>query len=190
MDDYISKPLEPKVLFNTLDRWLQTSGLKGEEIAQDLQDYSSEAVLRPTIMEEGLFGESQASIIEKEEPAPDKDAMDLPDAVPVDFDAALYRFGDDRDFMMEMFKEYKDHLPQRLIDIHAALEKGDANGLGRLVHNLKGISLNFSAGRIAKLCLELEELCKKEDLTDAPTLVALLDEQVHRLNEYITNRFS
>ena len=191
MDDYVSKPIEPKVLFSTLDRWLQASSLPSKELTEEsVQDYSSEAVLHPTVMEDGLFGEKQVPASEQEKPASAKEVKDSSITLPVDFDAALYRFGGDRNFMMEMFKEYKDHLPQRLSEIHDALKNGDTNRFGRLVHNLKGVSLNFSADPIAKVCLEMEELSKREDLTDAPRLVAQLDDEVRRLEEFITNDFS
>ena len=70
--------------------------------------------------------------------------------------------------MMEMFKEYKDQLRERVDEIHAALQDRDANRLARLAHNLKGVSLNFSADPLANITLNLEEICKREDLTNAP----------------------
>jgi HPt (histidine-containing phosphotransfer) domain-containing protein len=76
-------------------------------------------------------------------------------------------------------------LPGRLEEIRQALDKIDASTLGRLAHNLKGISLNFSAEPIAAISLRLEELGKREDLTDAPHLVAQLDIEVHRFIEYL-----
>ncbi len=192
MDDYVSKPLEPKVLFNTLDRWLQISSLSGKEASKEsTQDYSSDAGLHSAVMEDGLFGEMQFPASEPGKSTPVVEAMSSADTLPVNFDAALYRFGDDRNFMMEMFKEYKDHLSQRVIEIRTALKEGDANHLGRLAHNLKGVSLNFSADPIAKVSLGLEELSKREDLTDAPELVEQLEKEVRRLEEYYdTGNFS
>jgi len=86
---------------------------------------------------------------------------------------------------MEMFREYKDHLPGRLEEIHAALRDGDASRLTRLAHNLKGVSLNFSAEAVADTALKLEEIGKREDLTDAPALVAQLDAEVGRLQDHL-----
>jgi len=47
--------------------------------------------------------------------------------------------------------------------------------------------LNFSADAVADIALKLEELGKREDLTDAPALVAQLDVEVRRLEEYLSN---
>ncbi|HEX9332400.1 MAG TPA: response regulator, partial [Anaerolineales bacterium] len=183
MDDYVSKPLEPKVLFNALERWTRTS----EEIVEEIQDYSSPADVFSTGLDDGLFGESAPSASrETQEPAPIFQAVSHTEQLPANFDAALHRFDGDRDFMMSMFKEYKDHLPSRLNEIHIALQDRNANNLARLAHNLKGISLNFSADAVADIALKLEEIGKREDLTNAFALVAQLDVEVHRLEEYLS----
>ena len=182
MDDYVSKPLEPKVLFSALDRWIQIAQEPGEET---VQDYSSPVDVFLAGLDDDLFGEEESSI------SPERDASDglstsyahLP---PVHFDSALARFDGDREFMMEMFKEYKEHLPARLDEIWAALRDGDASRLGRLAHNLKGISLNFSADAVAEIALKLEERGKREDLTDAFALVSQLDDEVQRLQNYLS----
>ena len=103
---------------------------------------------------------------------------------------ALVISSGDRQFMMEMFKEYKDHLRGRIDEIYAALDDHDANRLCRLAHNLKGISLNFSAGPLAAVALKLEELGRREDLTDAPALVAQLDAETQRLEAYLSEHLS
>ena len=59
MDDYVSKPLEPKVLFNALDRWTQADALTDISDKTDIpQDYSTYAKVFSGELEEGLFGES------------------------------------------------------------------------------------------------------------------------------------
>ena len=58
MDDYVSKPLEPKVLFNVLERWVRSGD---ENIVEAGQDYSSSVDLSFTDLGDNLFGESQPS---------------------------------------------------------------------------------------------------------------------------------
>ena len=183
MDDYVTKPLEPKVLFSALDRWIQTEQELEED---DVQDYSSPEDIFAADLD-GLFGEEESTALEESDTTPaDSISTSYTDTAPVNFDAALSRFDGDREFMMEMFKEYKDHLPARLDEIHAALQDGDISRLGRIAHNLKGISLNFSADAVAEIALRLEEIGKREDLTDAPGLVSQLDAEVRRLQDYLS----
>jgi PAS domain S-box-containing protein len=183
MDDYVSKPLEPKVLFNVLDRWAQAGS---EVVEEEVQDYSSSEDVFSADLDDGLFGESMPST-EPEAEIDDPVALvvSYEQVVPVNFDTALDRFDGDQGFMMEMFKEYKDHLPGRLEEIHATLRDGDASRLARLAHNLKGISLNFSAEPVADLALKLEEIGKSENLTGASVLIDQLDTEVHRLRDFL-----
>jgi two-component system, sensor histidine kinase and response regulator len=184
MDDYVSKPLEPKVLFNVLERWARTD----EEPVEEVQDYSSPADVFSADLDDGLFGEEGPAVEETKVSAPAFETISYADALPVNFDAALNRFDGDRDFMMTMFKEYKEHLPGRLNEIHVALQERNAGSLARLAHNLKGISLNFSADPVADIALKLEEIGKREDLTNAPVLVAQLDVEIRRLEEYLSEK--
>jgi len=190
MDDYVTKPLDSRVLFNAMDRWTQTDLPSNDSVEPDIpQDYSSHSDMDAFAIatDVGLFGESGtlASAMTKET-VPVSQASSSSSALPINFDAALHRlFEGDREFMKTMLLEFKEHLPERLEAIHLALDKGDANSLGRLAHNLKGISLNFSAEPIASLALRLEELGKREDLTDAPVLVSQMDAEVGRLIEYL-----
>src|SRR5258706_5519160 len=185
MDDYVTKPLEPKVLFSALDRWTRDVDLTTETI-ELTQDYSSPADTFSSEMDDGLFGESFPSASrEIKSPAPVSQVATDPDAPPVNFDATLDRFGDDRDFMLEMFRQYRDQLQERVNEILSAIKDGDANRLARLAHNLKGTSLNFSAETLANITLEIEEICKREDLTDAPLLAAQLEVEAYRIRDYL-----
>ncbi|MBK9926893.1 MAG: PAS domain S-box protein [Anaerolineales bacterium] len=189
MDDYVSKPLDPKVLFSALDRWTQSNSNMMDEPLDTVQDYSASVQLVSTEMDAGLFGEediiSSASNDDRK-PAPVFQSVSVADDLPVNFDDALFRFGGDRDFMMEMFKEYLDHLPGRLNELQVALKAGDIGSIARLAHNLKGISLNFSVNPLANVALALEEIGKREDITHAPELISQLDVEIRRLEKYLS----
>src|SRR4030095_12303782 len=61
MDDYVTKPLEPKVLFSALDRWANTTD-SFAEAAQVTEDYSATENAFGMDMDDGLFGESGAPL--------------------------------------------------------------------------------------------------------------------------------
>jgi CheY-like chemotaxis protein len=185
MDDYVSKPIEPKVLFGALDRWMRSTKSTTADEMEVPQDYSSPANVFSGNLDEGLFGEASSASRPTEQAAPISSAVSPTDALPVNLESALYRFGDDRGFMMEMFQEYRAHLRNRVEEIRAAWQDDDANRLGRLAHNLKGVSLNFNVEPLANVALKLEELGRREDLTDAPPLIAQLDAEAGRLEEYL-----
>ncbi len=195
MDDYISKPLEPKVLFNVLDRWIPGTELMSDHAAilDETQDYSSIPALSTMTesifqADEGLFGEEGSGVTAEKTDFPSASGF-LPslDTLPIDLDAALYRFGDDRGFMMEMCKEFIEGLSDRMVQFHEALQAEDPNTLGRLAHNLKGVALNFNAGPLADIARQLEELGKREDLSGASALVQDLEGSVKTLRVYFSN---
>jgi HPt (histidine-containing phosphotransfer) domain-containing protein len=186
MDDYVTKPIEPKVLFSALDRWTHATEASPVTI-ESTEDYSSQDDVFSMDMDDGLFGESAPAQRDKKETPPVLRAISSTDTLPVDFESALPHFDNDRNFMMEMYRQYKDHLRERVNEIHSALQDQDANGLARLSHNLKGISLNFSANALADITLSLEEICKREDLTNAPLLVAQLEAEAYRVEAYLSN---
>ena len=194
MDDYVTKPLEPKVLFNALDRWTQSSD-PSKEIVEAPQDYSSPESAFSMDLDEGLFGEEAStasgakpeSVADTRQGAPIFPNTPPVDTLPVDFESALQHFDGDRVFMMDMFSKYKGQLHERMNEIQSAFQDQDANRLARLAHNLKGVSLNFSANTLANITLGLEEICKREDLTHAPVLIAQLEAEAHRVTDYLTN---
>ena len=186
MDDYVTKPLQPKVLYSALERWIQAVDPAREDTEQ-AQDYTSQERAFSLDVEDGLFGESACVAPDQAEDVepvlePVSGAVNLP----VDFEAALSHFAGDRDFMGQLFAQYRDQLPVQVIEIRAAVQAGDAKRLAHLAHTLKGLSLNFSADSLAGVALSLEELGKRQDLIRAPILVTRLEAEVLRVTDYLS----
>jgi len=155
MDDYVSKPLEIRILLGVLDRWLQVSDSE------------------------------EPQPVQTEEPAPAESPAPPADELPMDIDRALERFGGDRPFLVEMSRDYVAGFPDRIKDIKTALLANNANDLSRFAHNLKGVSANFSAGPVTNVSAELETLGRQEDLKTAPELLARLEVEAERLVKYL-----
>jgi HPt (histidine-containing phosphotransfer) domain-containing protein len=139
-------------------------------------------------MDDGLFGEEMSAAVEATQKAVPVFQTDWTSAtLPVNFAAALDHFDGDHDFMRELIKQYKEQLSERIIEIRAAIQDSDANRLARLAHNLKGVSLNFSAGSLSHVALSLEETSKRQDLTNAPVLMAQLELEAQRVTDYLSD---
>ncbi len=164
MDDYVPKPLEIRILLSVLDRWLEPSEV--EEI-------------QPIRLDEPGTGSSPYISPPVEPPLP------LLDELPMDIERALERFGDDRPFLYEMSRDYVAGFPDRIKDLRTALETRNANDFSRHAHNLKGVSANFSAAPVTKLCAELEALGRQDDLSSAPDLLKRLEFETGRLIKYL-----
>lgn len=188
MDDYVSKPLQQKVLFSALERWLAETENAAREKAEEKQDYSAAPFLSLT-GEDGLFGEDESApqtaassppfVIEDEFPV---------DAPPIDLDAVLPLFGGDQNLITEIFSEYRIHLPERRQEIQAALDSGDAEALCRAAHNLKGISLNLGAQPLGRLAAKIEALSKEAQLDEIRSVLVHLDEEIARAEKFISSK--
>ncbi len=190
MDDYISKPLEKQSLFNALDRWALDDHLpQMKEPIIEVEDYSGHsAAFTPgsTLdFEDGLFGDEEMSLPTAPEKAIRPSVLDLPnDQLPMDINAALPRFDNDRNFLIEMCRDLISHLPNRLNEINQAVKANDLNNLVRQAHNLKGVSANFNAGPVTQIAAEIEAIGHHEDQTYAAELVKRLEVETERLRQY------
>jgi two-component system sensor histidine kinase/response regulator len=189
MDDYVTKPLEPKVLFNALDRWTQTESPPSiEKTAAEVQDYSG-ATEKFTVgadlaFEDGLFGESAYPILAEEKPQVSALPVAPSDELPMNLSTALPRFFNDRSFLLDMCHDLVAHMPERMREINHALQTNNANDLFRHAHNLKGVAANFSAEPVTRVAAQIEALGKSEDITNAASLVKQLEVEVERLLQY------
>ncbi len=189
MDDYVTKPLEPRVLFNVIDRWTQDL-TSPPPVAIEAQTQVAEVDLLQG-SDLNWFGDSENSasfdMAEPELAVQKEHGSDLP---PVDLEGALFRFDGDRGFMMDMCREFRDHLPERMVEIRAALENKEYEKIGRLAHNLKGISLNFNAGALAELTAKLEIAGREKMVAQIPELVERICVEADHVQQYISRQLT
>jgi two-component system, sensor histidine kinase and response regulator len=164
MDDYVSKPLDIKIVLSVLDRWLKSPE------KEETQQISAREV--PPAEPSSIVTLAQ-------------NLTPLTAEKPMDIDRALERFGGDRSFLIEMTREFINGLPARISELKGALEAGNADTLFRSAHNLKGVSANFSADPLTKLAAELETLGRQGNLSTAPGLLAKLEEESERFQKYL-----
>ena len=189
MDDYITKPLQPRVLFSALNRWIQNDSATVES-QEPAQDYSVSDDTFSMDFDDGLFGEPPSDSHQSEIPASFQPSVIPADSLPVDIESTVERYEGDRVFVMEIIAEFQKNLPERIKEIHESQEAGQANVLSRLAHNLKGVSLNLGAGPLAQVALDLETVALHEDLVNANTLITQLDLEVVRLEEFYQDQIS
>lgn len=94
---------------------------------------------------------------------------------------ALARVDDDRETFQMMVELFLEHGPKDLAQAQMALTAGDAAGVARSSHRLKGAILQFCAPAALQACKELEESSKAGNLTHGGELYATLEQEVHRL---------
>ena len=168
MDDYVSKPLDPRKVFQAIERWANAS----------IRISTDELRLR---LEEPQKAKAQAgsSLANAESAASEKSEI-----VTLDVEGALGRFSEDRDFYYNLLGDFVNSLSARLAEMKTALENGNAQALSNLAHNLKGVAANFSALQLAQLAAALDDCCRKNDLDMAHALIPQVEEAIARLEAY------
>ena len=194
MDDYVSKPLDPPTLMMIIDNWTQEGGIHSVRTVitppGEIQDYSDRPSTSSFIDADlaagaGLFGEQAQEAATRVPPSAHKlTSAAAETGLPVDIRSAMVRFGGDDAFFLEMVHKFTDSLPNRLAEIKAAVESGDANNLSRHAHNLKGVSANFSAEPLVRLAEELETYGRQEDMAGVPALFSALQAECERVRQF------
>ena len=104
----------------------------------------------------------------------------------------LERVDNDWDFLGDTVQMLADDGPGLLADVRRSVEAGDAAGVGRTAHTLKGMISNFCAAEAQSSALAVEQIGKSGDLSSiAPALQTLqnhLDALITDLNGFVATR--
>jgi CheY-like chemotaxis protein/HPt (histidine-containing phosphotransfer) domain-containing protein len=119
-----------------------------------------------------------------EEPAP----CTLPASVPVVFDRTLLleRLMGDEDLARGICEGFLDDIPAQIEALRRHLDAGDASGVGRQAHTLKGASAAVGGEALRSLSFEIEKAGKAGDLDFVAARMDDLERQFIRLREAIT----
>jgi CheY-like chemotaxis protein len=175
MDDYVSKPLQPSELFDTVERNAR---------ARD----SKRAAL--TVGSEGESGSLSSSLcVESGEPkgggCAGRASADAPEKLH-DRKKALANVGGDEELLAEIVTAFGEECPQRIAQIRDALNRGDAKLLQRAAHTIKGNAGTVGAPSVAALARRLEELGESGETAGAEELTDQLESVLDRLQQELT----
>jgi PAS domain S-box-containing protein len=156
MDDYLSKPLEPREFFLTINNWISKSLPKTGTLDIDNLPQPEQATRLP------ISTSSE----------------------PINLAEALPRFGDDMDFFVTMLADFIENIPERILLIEAAIEKNNVQDVTRLAHNLKGASANFSAEGVRSGAAEIELRGHEGVIDNATEILSKIKNEVPKIEEY------
>jgi HPt (histidine-containing phosphotransfer) domain-containing protein len=89
------------------------------------------------------------------------------------------------DVLQEVLNLFLNDAPSRLEAIEAAVTAGDARGLQRAAHTMKGSSGTIGASALQKVCLSLEQMGKAAELSDAAAGLEQLRSEYRRVQDAI-----
>jgi len=159
MDDYVSKPVMPPSLAETLARWLP----------QDASGKPPRAVQECS----GLSGDI--------EPAAE--------AVVFDHAGLVHRMMDDEDMARAIALGFLGDIPKQIAALAGHLEAADASAAERVAHSIKGAAANVCGEALREIAFELEKAGKAGDMQSATDLMPELERRFALLRDAMERHF-
>jgi PAS domain S-box-containing protein len=157
MNDFVSKPIQPKALAEVLERWL------------------------PKRAQESDVLESAPQQTHPVEPAPYQ--VEIGDAPVFDKALVLERLMDDETLMRKLIKVFLSDIPKQMQSLKAFLEAGDITSSERQAHTIKGASSNVGGEALRLVAFEMEKFGRAGDLAAIKACLPELEVQYERLKE-------
>ncbi len=161
MDDYLTKPIDPRELEQTLSRWLSAPARASAGNGAGVEREAVAADPAPP----GGDGGAEEPPVEKEE--------------------LLRRMGGDRGLVAEVVKVFLDTYPDLLAELSLAAAEREGERLWQTAHSLKGSLANLAARGASELAAEIERLARQGELDRAAGLVPRLREMVERVADVL-----
>jgi two-component system, sensor histidine kinase and response regulator len=95
----------------------------------------------------------------------------------------LDRMGGDKELLREVMTLFLDDGPKLLEQMSDAIRQGDADGLQKAAHALKGAVANFTAKSAVQAALDLEAMAKTGDISQAVGALAVLEKEIDHVRE-------
>ncbi|MFA9217834.1 MAG: response regulator, partial [Sphingomonadaceae bacterium] len=172
MDEFVTKPIAPKQLFDMLARWMSQRAL--HQAAQAAQVAAPAAAAQNAIL---------AALEAAAQPAPA--AALPPHAELVDVAALAQTFNGNRQKMHKFAALFLRTARDSMAELDAALAAGDLRQLSELGHRIKSSARAVGAMPFGELCLALEHIQRDGDLARAGALVAALHAMLERLDQHM-----
>ncbi|MBC7820279.1 MAG: response regulator, partial [Planctomycetaceae bacterium] len=169
MDGYVSKPIQPKVLFDTIASVIAKSAARSAA-HRALNSHIAIPVTNNDRREEHSPGMSSA--------ANHSQRMDV-----FNHGEMLNRLGDDLDLVTELIEMFLEKSPKLLTDVQIAVQRRDAKAIERSAHRLKGSAGNFGMNATVATALRLEVLGRTGNLADVDATCQSLCNELRQLQD-------
>ncbi|KAF7783701.1 hypothetical protein PRUB_a3537 [Pseudoalteromonas rubra] len=168
MDDYVTKPIQPKLLFDVLSKFMsyqksderQTHSLPDSDISQATESQSAS---------------NQAQMV-----------SDLSGQV-LDVSGTIERLQGDIELYQQICRLFYDAASEKLLALKEHCDALAHAQVKQISHALRGQSGDIGAQRLTQLLAKLEEKADQQDGTDYPALVERISDQFQALEQALQN---
>jgi len=97
---------------------------------------------------------------------------------------------DGEQFLQKLIAMFLNDLTERVEAMKSAIDKGDADALGRFAHALRGSCGNFGANKLLALCKQMEQIAQARTLATAAALYHELAQEASRVRHALEDSLS
>ena len=154
MDDFLVKPVVPKLLGEVIRKWLMASIDENEnnEVQKKIETFAVPAA--PALH---------------------------PSPLVFDYKELLSRLGDDEELLKRIVQSFLMDMPGQFDSLNRLWEKGDLGGVKGVAHTIKGAAANISAPVLRQTAFELEKASGLNDKERSKSLLPILTKDYDNL---------
>jgi two-component system, sensor histidine kinase and response regulator len=184
MDEFVTKPIAPNLLFSVLSKWMSQRAAEGR-MAQvrstTTPGQPSQAVPAPEPMPDAAAAQDADA---------DADTGGNGESELFDLRALAQTFGNKPEKMRKYANMFIDSAQDGLREVQAALAAGDLVRLSELGHRIKSSARAVGAMSFADLCLALEKMTPADGIDRARSIVSQMQPLLDRLREHIAQEMN
>ena len=168
MNDYVSKPVDPKTLADVLEKWLPKEERKDE--------YPTSNTMKGSIDTQYIVTKESLDIRYSKLPVFDKAGL-------------LDRVMGDEALARKLIDMFQDDIPKRIDKLRRYLEAADVSGSAREAHTIKGVCANLGAERLRAIAFDMEKAAKAGEIKIAMGDLPELEKQFALLKQVMTDGY-
>lgn len=107
--------------------------------------------------------------------------------VPVDVTRLTESFGDDYEFLNDIYQIFMDDTQTRIVELADVVESSNADHCAAVAHAIKGASANVGAEAMCAIAETMELEGRASDMSNAPSNLKALQAEFERAKVFIVD---
>jgi HPt (histidine-containing phosphotransfer) domain-containing protein len=169
LNDYLTKPIEPRILYETLCRWLKIVPIT--PVSPTTVPTMNDPAPAPASSPVATATASAAPVA----------VVAAPAIAPINMADLGNRLMGDMMIVNHILKSFGANLENQLQAIRSAVAAQDLSAISRAAHALKGAAANLSAEPLRAACHAMEVAAKAQDLATVATSAAAIEKAAQEL---------
>jgi len=190
MDEFVTKPIAPNLLFTVLSKWMSQRAAEGRTAPVRATSAPGQAAAPAVAVAAAAATVAAAAPVAVAPEPAEEEPETSGESELFDLRALAQTFGNKPEKMRKYANMFIDSAQDGLREVQAALEAGDIVRLAELGHRIKSSARAVGAMSFADLCLALERMTPADGIERARAVVVQMQPLLDRLREHIAQEMN